>query len=174
MMWRLRTGAPWRDLPEKYGPWKTIYHRFNASRKSGLIDRILEGLQAKLNAGGLIDAELFCIDGTVIRASRAAGGPMSIAKKSRRRAGGPRPGPVARRLWHEGPPGLRRQRDPAGGGPDAGPAAGVHAVRGGHGRRAAAGPARAAEVPAGEAGRGQGIQLIPGSGVGWPGTGSRR
>ena len=81
MMWRLRTGAPWRDLPERYGPWKTIYDRFNASRKSGLIDRILERLQARLNADGLIDAELFCIDGTVIRASRAAAGALSTAEK---------------------------------------------------------------------------------------------
>ena len=81
MMWRLWTDAPWRDLPEGYGPWKTVYHRFNASRKTGLIDRILECLQARLNAGGLIDAELFCIDGTVIRASRAAAGAISVVKK---------------------------------------------------------------------------------------------
>ena len=159
MMWRLRTGDPWRDLPERYGPWETIYHRFNASRKSGLIDGMLELLQARLNTDGLIDAGLFCVDGTVIRASRAAAGAMSIVKKSRRRAGRPRPGPVARRLRHEGPPGLRRQWHPPGGGPDGGPAAGVHAVRGGHGRGPAAGPPRSAEVPAGEAGRRQGPQL---------------
>ncbi|SNT63023.1 Putative transposase of IS4/5 family [Actinomadura meyerae] len=28
MLWRLRTGAPWRDLPERYGPWQTVYERF--------------------------------------------------------------------------------------------------------------------------------------------------
>ena len=80
-MWRPWTGAPWRDLPEGYGPWKTVYHRFNASRESRLIERILECLQARFNAGGLIDAELFCIDGTVIRASRAAAGAISVVEK---------------------------------------------------------------------------------------------
>ena len=74
ILWRLRTGAPWRDLPERYGPWQTVYHRYNALRRSGGLDRILERLQARLNAEGLIDAELFCVDGTSIRASRAAAG----------------------------------------------------------------------------------------------------
>lgn len=82
LFWRLRTGAPWRDLPERYGPWQTVYHRFNTMRKSGLLDRILERLQTRLNADGLIDAELFCIDGTVVRAARAAAG---ARKKSRGR-----------------------------------------------------------------------------------------
>ena len=79
ILWRLRTGAPWRDLPERYGPWQTVYHRFNSLRKTGLIDRILERLQARLNERGLIDPELFCIDGTNVRASRAAAG---ASKKS--------------------------------------------------------------------------------------------
>jgi transposase len=81
MFWRLRTGSPWRDLPERYGPWQTIYDRFNSSRKSGLLERILERLQARLNAAGLIDVELFCIDGTVIRAGRAAAGAARDAEK---------------------------------------------------------------------------------------------
>jgi transposase len=80
ILWRLRTGAPWRDLPERYGPWQTVYHRSNAMRQSGLLDRILEQLQARLNAAGRIDPELFCVDGTSIRANRAAAG---AAKKSR-------------------------------------------------------------------------------------------
>ena len=79
ILWRLRTGAPWRDLPEGYGPWQTVYHRFNALRLSGLLGRLLERLQARLNAAGLIDPGLFCIDGTVIRAARAAAG---ASKKS--------------------------------------------------------------------------------------------
>ena len=49
VMWRLRTGAPWRDLPERYGPWQTVYHRFNAMRRGGLLDRLLGRLQARLN-----------------------------------------------------------------------------------------------------------------------------
>lgn len=80
IFWRLRTGAPWRDLPERYGPWQTVYHRFNALRRSGLLDRILGRLQLELNEAGLIDPELFCIDGTNVRASRAAAG--AAKKKS--------------------------------------------------------------------------------------------
>jgi transposase len=80
VMWRPRTGAPWRDLPERYGAWQTVYHRHNALRRSGPLDRILERLQARLNARGLIDPELFCVDGTGIRASRSAAG---ASKKSR-------------------------------------------------------------------------------------------
>ena len=83
VFWRLRTGAPWRDLPERYGPWQTVYHRFNALRRSGLLDRMLERLQVQLGAAGLIDTDLFCIDGTSVRASRAAAG---ARKKSPGRA----------------------------------------------------------------------------------------
>ncbi len=81
VMWRLRTGAPWRDLPERYGPWQTVYHRYNAMRRDGLLGRMLERLQARLNAGGLIDPELWCVDGTVIRAARAAAGAVAAPKK---------------------------------------------------------------------------------------------
>ena len=81
VMWRLRTGAPWRDLPERYGPWQTVYHRFNAMRRGGLLDKLLGRLQARLNAAGLIEADLWCIDGTVIRAGRAAAGAARATRK---------------------------------------------------------------------------------------------
>jgi transposase len=80
IFWRLNTGAPWRDLPERYGPWETVYGRFTALRKSGLLDRIIEKLQLRLNAGGFLDPDLFCIDGTSVRATRAAAG--AAKKKS--------------------------------------------------------------------------------------------
>jgi transposase len=73
-MWILRTGAPWRDLPEHYGPYQTVFHRFNAWRKDGTLDRILERLHLKLDREGRIDWDLWCIDGTNIRATRAAAG----------------------------------------------------------------------------------------------------
>jgi transposase len=82
IFWRLNTGAPWRDLPERYGPWGTVYGRFAALRGSGRLDRIIERLQLRLNEAGLIDPDLFCIDGTNIRAARAAGG--AAKKKSAR------------------------------------------------------------------------------------------
>ncbi len=74
MFWRLRTGAPWRDIPERYGPWKTIYDRFNRYRREGLLDRILEALQIRLDREGLIDWDLWCVAGTPVRATRAAAG----------------------------------------------------------------------------------------------------
>lgn len=80
IFWRLNTGAPWRDLPERYGAWPTVYGRFAALRKSGVLDRIIEKLQLRLNEAGLIDPDLFCIDGTNVRATRAAAG--AAEKKS--------------------------------------------------------------------------------------------
>lgn len=74
MMWILRTGAPWRDLPERYGAWETVYGRFRQYRRDGVLDRVLERLQLRLNAEGYIDWDLWCVDGTSIRATRAAGG----------------------------------------------------------------------------------------------------
>jgi len=74
IFWRLNTGVPWRDLPDRYGPWQTVYDRFAKLRKSGLLDRIIERLQLRLNEAGLLDPDLFCVDGTSIRASRAAAG----------------------------------------------------------------------------------------------------
>jgi len=74
VFWILRTGAPWRDLPERYGPWQSIYHWFNLWRKDGTWDRILEALHIRLDQQGCIDWDLWCIDGSSIRASRAAAG----------------------------------------------------------------------------------------------------
>jgi len=86
MFWRLNTGAPWRDLPERYGPWQTVYDRFWRMRKTGLLDRIIERLQLRLNEAGLIDPDLFCIDGSNVRAARAAAG-AAKKKPAARRAG---------------------------------------------------------------------------------------
>lgn len=80
IFWRLNTGAPWRDLPDRYGPWQTVYDRFSSLRKSGLLEGILAALQLKLNTAGFLDPDLFCIDGTNVRAARAAGG--AAKKKS--------------------------------------------------------------------------------------------
>jgi transposase len=74
VFWLLRTGAPWRDLPERYGPWQTVYHWFNQWRRGGTWDRMLQALQIRLDRQGRIDWDLWCVDGTTIRASRAAAG----------------------------------------------------------------------------------------------------
>lgn len=45
VLWRLRTGAPWRDLPERYGPWQTVYERFARWEADGTWARLLEQVQ---------------------------------------------------------------------------------------------------------------------------------
>jgi len=79
ILWILRTGAPWRDLPERFGPWQTVYDHFARWRKAGVYDRILEALNIRLDADGEIDWDLWCIDGSSVRATRAAAG---AAKKA--------------------------------------------------------------------------------------------
>lgn len=74
MLWILATGAAWRDLPERYGPWRTVYDRFSLWSRDGTLDRIVKQLQLEMDAAGLIDWDLFSVDGTVVRASRAAAG----------------------------------------------------------------------------------------------------
>ncbi len=84
LLWRLRTGCPWRDVPERYGPWPTIYGRFRRGSRDGTLDRILKASQMRLDEEGRVDWELFRIDGTSIRASRsAAGGGKRGARTSR-------------------------------------------------------------------------------------------
>jgi transposase len=72
--WVLGTGAPWRDLPERYGPFQSVHRYFTEWRKGGVFAAIIEALQIKLDARGLIDWELWCVDGASVRAARAAAG----------------------------------------------------------------------------------------------------
>jgi transposase len=74
IFWILATGAPWRDLPERFGPCKTVHRYFSQWRKAGVFDRIIEALQVRLDNKGLIDWELWCVDGASVRATRAAAG----------------------------------------------------------------------------------------------------
>ncbi len=75
----LHTGCAWRDLPERYGPWQTAYDRFARYRADGTFDLILKRLRARLDKLGRIDWDLWCFDGTSVRAARCAAG----AKKPR-------------------------------------------------------------------------------------------
>lgn len=74
MFWVLCSGAPWRDLPERYGNWKTVYDRFRRYRIEGTFDEILARLQLDLNAQGLIDLRLWQVDSTTVRAHKSAAG----------------------------------------------------------------------------------------------------
>lgn len=48
ILWILNSGAPWRDLPERYGSWKTIYDRFKRWQRDGTLAKILDHLQIEL------------------------------------------------------------------------------------------------------------------------------
>lgn len=83
ILWVLRSGAPWRDLPKDFGPWGTIYGLFNGWNADGTLDKILSRLQSNAIDAGDIDDKLWCIDGTIVRAHRCAGGG---GKKATRRS----------------------------------------------------------------------------------------
>src|SRR6185436_1830866 len=80
ILWHIHTGAPWPDTPQRYGPWQTVYDRFNRWRKDGTWAQILDALLIRLDAAERIDRDLWCVDATVVRASRSAAG---AEKKSR-------------------------------------------------------------------------------------------
>ena len=84
ILWILRTGAPWRDLPERYGPWPTVYSRFQRWRKAGIWDRILAELQAQGDRLGEVDWEVHFLDGSVVRAHQHAAGAKKVVLKQRR------------------------------------------------------------------------------------------
>lgn len=66
IVYRYRTGCPWRDVPDRFGPWKTLWKRHARWSKDGTWDQILERLLAEADAAGQIDWQL-SIDSTVSR-----------------------------------------------------------------------------------------------------------
>lgn len=82
ILWVLRTGAAWRDVPERYGKWQTVASRFYRWRQAGVWDRIFALVQEQADALGQIDWEVHYIDSTTVRAHQHAAG----AKKETQRA----------------------------------------------------------------------------------------
>lgn len=117
VLWVLHTGAQWRELPDRYGPWKTAHSRLTRWRADGTLGRLLERLHLMLDERGLIDHEVWCVDATHVRAGRSAAG----GKKGPGRAARPRPRPQPRRVRQQAAPGDRRGRAAAGGAGDGRP-----------------------------------------------------
>lgn len=93
ILWRLATGAAWRDLPDRFGPWATVYSRFHRWQQAGVWDRVLAALQADADARGDRDWTLHLLDSTTIRAHPSAAGAKKGAaiRRSGARAAGSRP-----------------------------------------------------------------------------------
>jgi transposase len=68
ILWVLRTGGPWRDLPSRFGPWNSVYTRFRRWVQQGVWDRVFQELSKDA------DSESFMIDATIVRAHQDATG----------------------------------------------------------------------------------------------------
>lgn len=81
--WRTRAGVPWRDIPERYGPWQTVYTLFRRWQRDGTWKRIVADLQARGDASGLITWDV-SVDSTVARVHQHAAGARKGGRNRRR------------------------------------------------------------------------------------------
>ncbi|MEU5093144.1 IS5 family transposase [Streptomyces sp. NPDC021356] len=100
---RVRTGVQWRDLPERFGPWKTVYERHRLWSADGTWERLLQQVQAAADAAGEIDWDI-AVDSTIVRAHQHAAGARTGPPDAK---GGRRGGTPGRNAVAEpgGPPG---------------------------------------------------------------------
>jgi transposase len=73
IMWKYRTGSPWRDVPERYGKWGTVYERFRTWRDEGVWERLFAAVLDEAEARGAIDWRV-SVDSTTNRAHQHAAG----------------------------------------------------------------------------------------------------
>jgi transposase len=73
IVWKIRSGAAWRDLPARYGSWQSVYTRFRRWALDGTFTAMLAGVQAAADAAGDIDW-LVSVDSTIVRAHQHAAG----------------------------------------------------------------------------------------------------
>ncbi|KPI16435.1 putative transposase IS4/IS5 family [Actinobacteria bacterium OV450] len=74
VIWRFRTGSQWREMPERFGAWQTVYQRFLKWRDTGVFQALLEEAIASAAARGEVDLSLVSVDSTVARAHQDAAG----------------------------------------------------------------------------------------------------
>jgi transposase len=89
ILWKLRTGAPWRDLPQRYGSWKPCYDRLVRWRRDGTWDRWLAHAQTKSDAVGEVEWEV-SLDSSVVRAHQHAAGARKQPAQADRKRGQPK------------------------------------------------------------------------------------
>lgn len=93
ILWKLRTGAPWRDLPERYGPWKTAHERLRMWTADGTWQKILDHVIVRDDSIGEVEW-IVSVDSTVVRAHQHAAGARKKGAPSWLREK-PSAGPVA-------------------------------------------------------------------------------
>lgn len=89
ILFRQRTGLPWRDLPPRFGSWKTVHDRHRRWSADGTWERILRAIQADADAEGRIDWSMVSVDSTSCRAHQHAAGARSRSPKVPGRRGRP-------------------------------------------------------------------------------------
>ncbi|WUX58005.1 IS5 family transposase [Streptomyces sp. NBC_01431] len=108
--WRTRTGAPWRDVPERYGPWDRAYDLFRRWQRDGTWKRIFEQPQAEADVKGLMTWDV-SVDSTIAPAhqhaagARKKGAAEGASQRRRHRTRRSRPGTLARRADYQAAPG---------------------------------------------------------------------
>src|SRR5262249_12085358 len=85
--WKLRTGAPWRDLPERYGPWKTAHERLRLWTADGTWQKILDHVIVKDDSVGEVEW-IISVDSSVVRAHQHAAGARKKGAADQGRAAG--------------------------------------------------------------------------------------
>lgn len=74
IIWLDKTGVPWRDLPERFGPWRTVASQYYRWLHAGVWDQVLAVVQEQEDHRGHLDWQTHYVDGTVIRAHQHAAG----------------------------------------------------------------------------------------------------
>ena len=72
--WLTRTGCPWRDLPRRYGKWKSVYNRFNNWSKRGVWERLFKEVQIDPDPAVPREDDSSILDGSIVRAHLDAAG----------------------------------------------------------------------------------------------------
>ena len=78
VLYRYRTGSPWRDLPERFGRWETVWQRFNRWSEQGIFERIFNMLATDH------DNEYMMLDATIVRAHQHSAGAQKKAARTKR------------------------------------------------------------------------------------------
>jgi transposase len=78
VLYRYRAGIPWRDLPERFGPWKAVHTRFSRWAKSGVWEKVFKHLAQDA------DNEYAMIDSTIVRAHQHSAGALKKTLRTKR------------------------------------------------------------------------------------------